>query len=104
MPKKYSEFLLSCRVISKNKLEKTELFDDIYQIVNIETQFLQKLLMGPACFFHTMLWNNLGYLMFRKIFRNFIRCRVISKNKLEKIELFGDVYQIAKMETPFLQN
>ena len=39
-----------------------------------------------------------------KIFRNFFRCRVISKFKLEIIELFGDISQIVKNGTPFLQN
>ena len=42
MPKKFSELFFRCIVISKNKLEKIELFGGIFhQIVNIETPFLQ---------------------------------------------------------------
>ena len=40
----------------------------------------------------------------KKFSEIFFRCIVISKNKLEIIELFGDIYQIVKIETPFLQN
>ena len=41
-----------------------------------------------------------------KNFEFFFRCRVVSKNKLEIIELFGDIYQIVSgklIETLFLQ-
>ena len=53
MSKKYSEIFFAARVISKNKLEIFELFADFYQIVKIETPFLQK--KGWAgLFFHTV--------------------------------------------------
>ena len=41
MPKKFSEIFSAAEFISKNKLEIIELFGDIYQIVKIETPFLQ---------------------------------------------------------------
>ena len=51
-----------------------------------------ELLMGP----NTMFWDRLAYLNRN---RNFFRCRFISKNKLEIIELFAIFYQIVKIET-----
>ena len=42
MPKKFSEIFFRCIVISKNKLEKIELFAIFYQIVKIETLCLRK--------------------------------------------------------------
>ena len=44
---------------------------------------------GAGLFFHTIFWSRLTYLMPKEVFRNFFRCRFISKNKLEIIELFG---------------
>ena len=104
MPKKFSEKFFHCIVISKNKLEVIELFGYISSNCQDWDLMSPEILMGPAYFSPTMIWSSLGYLMPKKIFRNFFRCRVISKNKLEIIEPFGDIYQIVKIETPFLQN
>ena len=52
-------------------------------------------------FFHTVFWSRLTYLMPKP---KFFRCGFISENKLEIIELFGDIYQTVKIETPYLQN
>ena len=59
---------------------------------------------GAGLFFHTMFWNNLGYLMPKKFSEIFFRCIVIRKNKLEIIELFGYISSNCQIETPFLQN
>ena len=91
-----------CRVISKNKLEIIELFGYVYQIAKKETHF-SRINDGPAYFSYSVLEQpKLPYA--KEVLRKFFRCRVISKNKLELIELFGDFYQIVKIETPFLQN
>ena len=41
MPKKFSEIFSAAELLAKNKLEIIELFAIFYQIVKIETPFLQ---------------------------------------------------------------
>ena len=41
MPKKFSEIFFAADLLARNKLEIIELFGDVYQIVKIETPFLQ---------------------------------------------------------------
>ena len=58
-------------------------------------------MMGRPIFSYSVLEQ--PRLPYAKKFPKFFSLQVISKNKLEIIELFGD-NQIVKMETPFLQN
>ena len=60
--------------------------------------------MGPAYFFIQMFWNNLFYLMFKKYSEIVFAADLLAKINWEVIELFGDIYQIVKMETTFPQN
>ena len=67
-----------CIGISKNKLEIIELFAIFFQIVKIETLCLRQYWWADL-FFHTMFWNNPGYLMPKKFSEIFFAAELSAK-------------------------
>ena len=88
-----------CIVISKkNIFEKNWTF--CYILSNCQNWDLMspEILMWLAYFSHTMFWSRLTYLMPKP---KFFRCRFISKNKLEIIELFAIFIKLSKLRPHF---